>query len=443
MYTNDPSGKASPAPLDAPKSENNVNRRAFRPLSEMPSIGTSPEDGEPEGNGHFFGLHHPTFYRACVLGINHAISYLIMARGTQADNRTTTWSTNSIEQKTRISRKKARVCSDEMLAAGILIPAGGSSHRPIRTLFLEPDKLFADRMGNRVENSESAILQQLPLEADAQSEDSQEALKALEAKGLTMLNEGEWGLGQGVNSIRQQTELTWLPNSIVDGIFGQNSPCELIRQTQDVWLLCLLVTLYRYHELTFSQGLPPCLLCQTYSRRHVAEFRNLDLYEFASKDLLVDPRSGLVLFFGSSGSAKPADEQFWDRFTLLQTLGLVNFVPHLLDGPEGETMFPIIQKQDGNDATPAEGDLFDAIGVANLAMARSKTGRHMTSSLDKLFVFVPNHIRKVQVRGIARLRHRPRTKVTSEWLSQSDSLLRWAEYYRKLAADIRANGARR
>ena len=39
--------------------------------------------------------------------MNPAIAYLVLARGTGGDNRTTKWSTNAIEQRTAISRSRA------------------------------------------------------------------------------------------------------------------------------------------------------------------------------------------------------------------------------------------------------------------------------------------------------------------------------------------------
>ena len=46
--------------------------------------------------------------RACGLGINPAVAYLVLARGTGADNRTSTWSVQAVENYTSISRGRAQ-----------------------------------------------------------------------------------------------------------------------------------------------------------------------------------------------------------------------------------------------------------------------------------------------------------------------------------------------
>jgi hypothetical protein len=44
----------------------------------------------------------------CQDGLNAAVGYLVLARGTGPDNRTTSWSTHAIETYTGISRHRAR-----------------------------------------------------------------------------------------------------------------------------------------------------------------------------------------------------------------------------------------------------------------------------------------------------------------------------------------------
>lgn len=60
--------------------------------------------------GGFFAADARVWEALCrCRSINMAVAYLVMARGTGHDNRTTSWSTNAIEQRTSISRPQAKL----------------------------------------------------------------------------------------------------------------------------------------------------------------------------------------------------------------------------------------------------------------------------------------------------------------------------------------------
>src|SRR5215831_3956229 len=55
---------------------------------------------------------------ASQLGMNEPVVYLVQARGTGRDNRTTTWSVESIERYTGISRHRAAAAVKNLQAKG-------------------------------------------------------------------------------------------------------------------------------------------------------------------------------------------------------------------------------------------------------------------------------------------------------------------------------------
>ena len=61
-----------------------------------------------DGRGGFFAVDRRAWHLVCNLGMNPAIAYLVTARGTGGDNRTTKWSTNAVETRTGISRSRAQ-----------------------------------------------------------------------------------------------------------------------------------------------------------------------------------------------------------------------------------------------------------------------------------------------------------------------------------------------
>ena len=67
----------------------------------------------------------------CGLGMNPAIAYLVLARGTGGDNRTTKWSANAIEQRTGISRSRAaKAIADLERAKAVVRDPASKRDRP-------------------------------------------------------------------------------------------------------------------------------------------------------------------------------------------------------------------------------------------------------------------------------------------------------------------------
>jgi len=60
-----------------------------------------------KGQGDFFAVDRRAWARACGLGLNPAVAYLVLARGTGADNRATTWSVQAVERYTSVSCGRA------------------------------------------------------------------------------------------------------------------------------------------------------------------------------------------------------------------------------------------------------------------------------------------------------------------------------------------------
>lgn len=419
-------------------SETSASERPVRPIADMPSPNETNQEAVPDGRGHFFGLHFPTFLETCRLGINHAVTYIVLARGTQADNRTTTWSTNSVETYTRISRKKAQRCIEELEEAKLIERVGGTKHRPIRAVFEPPRKKHTNLAGETLDDDGERIMNDLPLADRGRTKKVKNRLLEMATEGWVELIDGKWHPQNGVKLIPPKADLVWVPNSLVDGLEGGNSPSEVLRQTQCQWTLCLLISLYKAHELTFSQGVSTEVLLEAYKRRKLDEYREFDMFEFTRDGPRVRPEAEMVTIFENSDSDKSASAQFFEALDTLIRLGLVTFIPHLFDGPEGEVLFPLAEPRDGADATNAEGKLFDAVKAASTTHCPDNRERITKPGEGvPLKVLVQNHMRKAQLIGIARLRHRPRTTVTAEWYSQSDEWDNWTELYQNLSRETR------
>src|SRR5262249_21575764 len=69
--------------------------------------------------GHFFAVDARCWAKLCESGtINELVAYLVQARGTARDNRTSTWSVEAIERHTGISRHKGAAAIKNLRAKG-------------------------------------------------------------------------------------------------------------------------------------------------------------------------------------------------------------------------------------------------------------------------------------------------------------------------------------
>jgi len=71
--------------------------------------------------GKFFAIGKPQWEQACQLGINVAVTLLVLAMGTGHDNRTTAWSAKAVESRAGIGWRRARDAINTLITAGILV----------------------------------------------------------------------------------------------------------------------------------------------------------------------------------------------------------------------------------------------------------------------------------------------------------------------------------
>jgi hypothetical protein len=103
---------------------------------------------------------------------------------------------------------------------------------------------------------------------------------------------------------------------------------------------------------------------------------------------------------------------FFRRQEQLTRLGLLEWVPHLLEGagPEAEIIHPL-----GDGGTEGLEDQLGAAAEEAAALMLTE-GQHARAMKDDLRLApVPRHVAEVQLVGIARLRYRPRTRMTAAW----------------------------
>jgi hypothetical protein len=387
-----------------------------------------------EGHG-FFAVDVRTWPRVCGLGLNPAVAYLVLARGTGKSNRETAWSVQAIETHTGISRGRAHKAVSTLIEDGVVRKLRDGT-RPRYELV--PWHLVPGTDPRPVTLSEESVLQKVMAGKRIPSSENG-TVKRLLAKGR-LIDDGD---GKYSIAPRPDTDpdWIWLPNELATGAAGEIAPIELVRQVQDVMTLRLLVDLYHAQNLREDGGISRKITWEKYERMKVGQQGSYSVWGFYSANIYVNwvgpavchRRDELTDEERKAGKNPAVD--FFRRMGQLADLGLIEWVPHLFesDEPDAEIIHAI--------ATSGSGSLEYRIGLAaeaaGLAMLNDQQRTYVDSHVLQL-VPVLRHLANVQMIGIARLRYRPHTKVTAAWWNDLHTKgERYLAQYEALAKGIR------
>lgn len=384
----------------------------------LPPAEHDPAAAKPKRGG-FFIVERGMFHRACGLGLRPAVALLILARFTQGKGAISRASSNAIEKRTGIGRKAAREAIGALEKAGIVTRLG-SATRPVHRLTRHLD--LPDPRGAITETQGEAFKRAV-IKGRAAAIDPLKAPKLNRNDAAIMANLERAGhvrrVGHGWEAIpREPGEPVWLPNELVDGVNGNPSPVELVRQTGDPMTLRLLVDLYTAHRLDEWHGVDPRIVWEKFDevyRRELGAALVLAWKPSASGARWASWDNSITS--PHKGDEKSPGEAVFARLGMLHRLGLLIFVPHVVDG-DGAPVYPCSRSV----GHPLELELGAAAATAaeNLLYARSRGGREEPPDLDgsEILAVVPAHMARASLVGVARLTFRPKTAMTAAWLSE-------------------------
>jgi hypothetical protein len=362
----------------------------------------------------FFAVDRRTWSRACGLGVNGAVSYLVLGRGTAADNRTTAWSVQAIEKYTGLSRGKAsasvKVLQDNSF---VRLLRGGTKPKYELLPFLEIPGMDPRQPLNVLEDRVVGLVQG---GKDVRGSDRAYARRAAQKGWLV---EG----GSGSFTIAPEPDLEpdwiWLPNELVTGAANEAPPVELVRQTQDVMTLRMLVDFYHAQNLREDGGIGRGFTHQKYDRFEVGRQSQYVVWGFSAQGITSVVWNGSTtchrrekLTDEEKAAGQNAGIDFFRRQSQLVGLGLIEWVPHLFESDElsAEIIHPV--------GLAGSASLEDRLGLAAHEAGRAMLtdGQREWAAEKGLWLApVPRHVANVQMIGIARLRYRPHTRVTAAW----------------------------
>jgi hypothetical protein len=392
----------------------------------------------------FFAVDRRTWAVVCTMGLNEAVSYLVMARGTGPDNATTSWSARAVEKYTGMTRYFAKPAIGNLAERGIIsvegdhakpryrllpareIPGSGAFARPELDYFEQQAYEYAAQ-GNYIAKKNRHHFF---------------ARQAVEKGWLEDWN----GSFRAVPAPNTDPELVWLPTSLVTGATSEKPPVDLIRETRDVMALRLFVDCYFHQHLLGQGGISREVVFGNHKRHRVGESGQYVIWGFTKSrsqtsgnwsDLLNPHRRELTDEEEEKGYNEGID--FWRRFDLLVKLGLLSWCPMLFEGDDAQAgVMHALGTGTGDSIEDRIGQAADAAGRSMITQGQ----QDWAEGRGLVLVPVAAHI-EPSLTSVARLLYRPRTALTTTWDDERQKKgEKWIETYAKRIAASTSQSAR-
>lgn len=390
------------------------------PLDNLISLPTR----RPNNRGHFFAVDRRAFAQACTLGLNPAVAYLVLARFSGGDNRTTKAGTQSVEKYTGISRPRAKLANQALVAHGLvsspderaikkLIPAhqapGCEGFPP--TLSVDERKLF-DKMLASANARGDVLLPNGKAKGWGPYPPRSSAAHLVRKALVRELDNGWFRCTPYQADEAAKPDWIWLPNAIVSGAANETPPLELIRQAQDVMLLTLFVDLYHTQSLANDGGIHWRQVREEYTREKIGQQGTFTVWGFQPSALTAWPVPFVKRQLSANAEGGLDWQHFWDRIRSLLRLGLLEFVPHVIEADTATA--EIIHPYAIDNGEPMERRLSETAHAAGKALLTEEQADWVEEQGFRL-VPVQSHISNVRLIGVGRLHYRPRTSATAAW----------------------------
>ncbi len=405
--------------------------------------------------GNFFAIDMRTWGLVCDAGdLNQAIAYLVLAQGTGADNRSTSWSVESLKTYAGISFERGKSAIESLCAAGFLRHAETSTRfKPRYELLTHVEIHLIMRALARA--SKEAKLRKLTSwqrsvfdrvlsgeKPSGRQRAQRDELEFLLRLGLIERSAGSFRITPDPPDPPEpqaEPQLIFLPNELVTGTDrGEDSPVKRLRAAGDIWALRLLVDLYDSHNLRDDGGISPRVIRASYEREGIGAKGLCTIWSFDWQGLSASWSDGpLAPHRARAPGHDEANKLLWTSVSALQYQGLLGFVPHLWtadptsDGSGAEIVHPYglhdsVSLQIEIDVAAA------AHATAEAMLPDFKVQQGAYAHLAPITRAMPN----VQMVGIGRLLYRPKTKRTSQWFSEvNDLCARWIRRYDEIHRD--------
>lgn len=299
----------------------------------------------------FFAVNKERFSKALQLGINPAISYLVLACGTGRSNSKSKWSVNAIEKYAGIGRTRATKAIDLLIS-------------------------------NRV-------------------------IKKLNKTGLPRYQIVDGRKSKKLNA----DEVVWLPNGIVQGVASEMAPIARIRETKDTKILEMFIDLYAEQNLAADGCISHDYVTIKYTREILNERAQYVVYKFSYENDFTSWNNPLVEKHYSAEEGHNA-KVFFSRLRTLETLNLIKPVIYLVDDREDGEIIHELDDDLRSLSTESASQMIPEYVAIDYGIHEVMPD---LSNNQEVYIPVVKHIANAWIVGGYRTVYTARTKMTAEW----------------------------
>lgn len=380
-----------------------------------------PQSKKTKTRGNFFLIDLPTFAKVCSLDdADAAAAYLILAAGTGADNRTSTWSREAINQRTALNWRKAAACIAKLEQHGLVrkIRSGARPRFDLPPIETRP----------AIQKHVAALAERI-MQGEQPTTPTEKAAATIgrDHGWLRCDDDGTWSFVAERPMVK-----AYLPNSLVGDetgkATGESTIVDRIRKSRDPMALRLLVDLYALQDLAEHCGVDRYYVFQEYKRESVKATGQFQVWKFSDKSTHVRIQSGPLSHHRSKGGK--ANDMF-ARMAILEDAGAIEWAYHLAEEGDREDnkpstaslIYPVAIERHGKVVL---GELETVIGNyafrAALALAKkpfdelSDIAKDWERVAPSEFLLPAERLaKKASLVGIPRLRCRAKTTNAARW----------------------------
>lgn len=393
----------------------------------LPRLGKGSK--RPKNRGHMFLVDVPTFAKVCGLGdADAAAAYLILAAGTGADNRTSTWSREAINKRSALNWRKADAAMAKLEQHGLIRWLSGKGTRkpridlpPVETR--DPMQKHVAALAQRIERGEQP---ETPADKSA-------ATIGERGRWLVRDDAGVWSFIPSRPMVK-----AYLPMELVGDAFGEagdaaTTVVDRVRMSRDPMALLLLVDLYALQDLAEHGGVNDYYLWTEFKREKDCSTGSLQVWKFSREHQTCRIQSGPLSHHWrnptpkESKAGKNGAADFFDRVQVLQDAGALEWVHYLAEDDTGNAtrIYPVAVERHGKLVWSELETIIGgyatraACALSNGAVDKLDYAKRWEDCGPRNFILPADRLaRQAALVGVPRLRHRARTSNASRWRQQ-------------------------
>jgi len=386
------------------------------------------QSAKEKNRGHMFLVDVPTYAAVCNLGdADVAAVYLILAAGTGADNRTSTWSREAVNKRTALNWRKADASFAKLEKHGFLRWLSGKGTRkprldlpPLETR--KPMQKHVAALADRILHGEQPVT----------ATDKGSATIGKDQGWLAQDDDGVWRFLADRPMVK-----AYLPMSLVGDEKGKpiagSTMVERIRMSRDHMAFRLLVDFYALQDLAEHGGVDRQSFYRQFQREKAGATNEFQVWRFNGREVFVRLGCGFEHHKRKPNEKELADgwkpensaAGFFGAAGILEDAGAIEWVYYLAEDDKSDSnrVYPVAVERHGKVVWSEIESIVGSFAIrAACALSKAKINGTMPDAkeceraMPAEFLLPADRLaRQATVVGVPRLRQRAKTSNTARW----------------------------